>query len=258
MDCLNKAILRGLEILKFVGESEEPVTIAELSRHLDIPKTSVFNIVGALVEKNFLSIKNKKLKSYELGVGAFELGTLYMNKTELINISDPVLKWLSDNVLETVFLGVVNNNDLIYVDKKESKGTLRTTGNLGSRNTLYSTSLGKAILATYSKSEINRYMEQVNLLPRTKNTIVNREDLLEDLNRIRQRGYSISDEENEEGIYCIAAPICNSTGKSISALCISSLKMKVDNERTEVHKGFVIKAALEISRKLGYAKESLY
>ncbi|MBV7276681.1 IclR family transcriptional regulator [Clostridiaceae bacterium UIB06] len=255
---MNKAILRGLEILKFVGESEEPVTIAELSRYLDIPKTSVFNIVGALVEKNYLSIKDKKLKSYELGIGALELGTLYMNKAELVNISDPVLKWLVDNVSETVFLAVANNDELIYINKKESKNSLRTTGNLGSRNPLYSTSLGKAILASYSEVEVNRYIEHVKLLPQTENTIIDKEALLEDLKKIKQRGYSISDEENEKGIYCIAAPIYNSKGKAIGSLCISSLKIKVDDKRTEIHKDFVIKAALEISRKLGYTKDRLY
>lgn len=255
---MNKAILRGLEILKFVGESEEAVTIAEISKYLGIPKTSVFNIVSALVNKKFLSIKDNKLKSYKLGIGAFELGSLYLNKIELTNIAEPVLKWLADNVLETVFLAIVNNNELVYISKKESKSALRTTANLGSRMPLYSTSLGKAILATYNKEELNRYLQQTDLVARTKNTIVNKEDLLLDLNRIRQRGYAISNEENEEGIFCIAVPIYNSSEQAIASLSISSLKIKSTEERTQVHKEFAIKAALEISEKLGYVKQNLF
>ncbi|MHC6181512.1 IclR family transcriptional regulator [Clostridium sp. JNZ X4-2] len=255
---MNKAILRGLDILKFIGESEEPVTIAELSRCLEIPKTSVFNIVNALVEKDFLSIEDKKLKSYELGIGAFKLGSLYLNKTELVNIADPILKWVADNVLETVFLAIVNNNELVYIDKKESKKALRTTANLGSIMPLYSTGLGKAVLATYSETEMNEYLSSIKLLPRTKNTLINPEDLLRDLEATRRRGYSISDEENEDGIFCIGVPVYDNTGKAIAAVSISNLKIKKNNESTEKHRKFAIKAALKISKKLGYTKETLF
>jgi DNA-binding IclR family transcriptional regulator len=255
---LNKAILRGLDILKFIGEREEPVTIAELSRSLNIPKTSVFNIVNALVERDFLSIKDKKLKSYELGIGAFKLGSLYLNKTELINIADPILKLVTDNIGETVFLAVVNNNELVYIDKKESKKALRTTADLGSIMPLYSTGLGKAILATYSEAEISEYLSKVKLIPRTKSTLVNPEDLLKDLEATRKRGYSISDEENEDGIFCIGVPVYNNVGKAIAAVSTSKLKVKKYDENVEENKNFIIKAALEISKKLGYTREKLF
>ncbi|MCI1994726.1 MAG: IclR family transcriptional regulator [Clostridium luticellarii] len=258
MDCLNKAILRGLDILKFVGESEEPVTIAELSRYLEIPKTSVFNIVNSLVERDYLSVKDRKLKSYELGIGTFKLGSLYLSKTGLVNIADPILKWAADNVLETVFLAVVNNYELVYIYKKESKKTLRTTANLGSVMPLYSTGLGKAILATYDEVEINEYLTRTKLLPRTEKTLINREDLLEDLEVTRQRGYSICDEENEDGIFCIGVPVHDNTGKAIAAVSISSLKINNYSEKAKKHKEFAIKAALEISKRLGYTKERLF
>lgn len=258
MNYLNTAILRGIEILRFVGKSEEPVTIAEISKHLNIPKTSVFNIVNALVSEKFLSINNTRLKSYELGVGVFELGSLYLNKIELTSVAGTILEKLSNDVGETVFLAVVNDNELVYLDKRESKGSLRTTGNLGSRISMYSTSSGKAILATYNSIQLKKYLEQVVFVPKTKNTIVDEEDLLKDLNAIRERGYSISDEENEEGLFCIGVPIYNRTGQAIAAISVSSLKIKINTERIQMHKEYATKAAMEISKKLGYAKESLF
>ncbi len=255
---MNTAILRGIEILKFVGESEEPVTIAEISKYLDIPKTSVFNIVNALVSEKFLSISNMKLKNYELGVGVFELGSLYLNKMELTKIASTTLEQLSDKVGETVFLAVVNDNELVYLDKRESKGTLRTTGNLGSRTSMYSTSLGKAILATYNNVQLNKYFEQVTFVPKTQNTIIDKECLIENLNLIRDRGYSISNEENEEGLFCIAVPIYNRIGQAIAAVSISTLKIKINDEKINIYEKYVTKAALDISKKLGYIKESLF
>lgn len=255
---LNTAILRGIEILRFVGQSDEPVTIAEISKYLNIPKTSVFNIVNALVSEKFLSIENMKLKSYELGVGVFELGSLYLNKMELTKISSAFLEKLSNDIGETVFLAVVNDNELVYLDKHESKGTLRTTGNLGSRTSMYSTSLGKAILATYNSAQLNNYFEQIIFIPKTKSTITNKESLMENLNLIRERGYSISDEENEEGLFCIAVPIYNRMGQAIAAVSISTLKMKINDERIGVCAELITKVALDISKKLGYKKESLF
>lgn len=258
VNCLNTAILRGIEVLRFVGESDEPVTIAEISKFLGIPKTSVFNIVNTLLSENFLVINNVRLKSYELGIGVFELGSLYLNKTELTKISSPILENLSNKVGETVFLAVVNDNELVYLDKRESTGNLRTTGNLGSRISMYSTSLGKAILATYNDAQLNKYFNEVTLVPKTTNTITNKELLLENLNSIRQRGYSISNEENEEGLFCVAVPIYNRVNQVIAAVSISTLKIKINDERIDAYKEYLTMAALEISKKLGYAKESLY
>ncbi|EHI99716.1 transcriptional regulator, IclR family [Clostridium sp. DL-VIII] len=249
---MNTAILRGIEILRFVGNSQEPVTIAEISKQLNIPKTSVFNIVNALISEEFLAINNARLKSYELGIGAFELGSLYLNKIELTNIAGNILERLSNDVGETVFLAVVNNNELVYVDKRES------TGNLGSRTSMYSTSLGKAILAAYDRVQLENYFEKVAFVPKTKNTIIDKETLIKNLNEIRERGYSISDEENEEGLFCIAVPIYNRAGQVIAALSVSSPKTKINAERIILFKENAIKASLDISRKMGFTKESLY
>lgn len=257
-DCLNTAILRGIEVLRFVGESDEPVTIAEISKFLDIPKTSVFNIVNTLLSEKFLVINNARLKSYELGIGVFELGSLYLNKTELTKISSSILENLSNKVGETVFLAVANDNELVYLDKRESKGNLRTTGNLGSRISMYSTSLGKAILATYNDAQLNKYFDEVTLVPKTSNTITDKVLLLDNLNSIRERGYSISNEENEDGLFCIAVPIYNRVSQVIAAVSISTLKIKISAERIDEYKEYLTMAALDISKKLGYAKESLY
>jgi DNA-binding IclR family transcriptional regulator len=258
VDYLNTAILRGIEILRFIGSSQEPVTIAEISKQLGIPKTSVFNIVNALVHEKFLSINNVKLKSYELGVGIFELGSLYLNKIELTNIAGAILERLSNDVGETVFLAVVNNDELVYLDKRESKGNLRTTGNLGSRTSMYSTSSGKAILATYDNLQLEDYLKKITFVPKTKNTITDRDTLIENLNAIRERGYSISDEENEEGLYCIAVPIYNKTEQAVAALSVSSPKTKTNEERIRMFKEHAVNASLDISRRLGFTKKSLY
>ena len=255
---MNNAISRGIEILRLVGNSKESLTIADMSRQLDIPKTTVFNIVNTLVEEKCLSLTDRRLKSYSLGVGVFEIGTLYSNKMELTKIAAPLMEELASKISETVFLAVVNNYELVYVNKRESTHPLRTTADLGSRMPMYTTSLGKAILATYSPGELEDYFQHVQLIPRTRHTITEKARLLEELKAIRNNKCALDNEENEEGIFCVGAPIFNSGGKARAALSISTMRFKINDDVIQMQKENIVKAALEISNRQGYPKGTLF
>lgn len=249
---MNIAVLRALDILRFIGNSEEPMSLTDISKALDIPKTTTYNIINTLVKENCLVIKDKRSKLYDLGIGIYELGNLYVNKLEYMSVVKESIKTIKDTLSTSSFFGIVDNDELIYIDKAESNEAVITSIRLGHRMPLYSSSLGKTILSFYDEDTLNSYLNRIELKSRTKNTITDKEKLKIELQKDRINGYSISDEENDPGLYCIAAPIFNNEGKPFAAISASFVKMNLNDEVIGKAKKIVVEEARKISRLLGY------
>lgn len=256
---MNKTVLRVLEIFELLSNSSKDMTVSEISKDLEIPKSSTHDILMPLLEKGYISIKNKKEKTYELGLKIFQISNLFQSKLEINQVVDPFLKELKEKTNNTVFFAVENNKKIVYLSKFEvNEGGIRTTAQLGSQNGLYYTGLGKAILATYSNEKIENYLNEIELYPRTEKTIVSKEVLLNDLKRIRERGYSIDNQEGEDNVYCIAVPIYDMNKNVLGAISMANLFTKITPQIVEQQSKMMIETALEISKKYGYYEEKLY
>ncbi|CCU78707.1 Transcriptional regulator, IclR family [Halanaerobium saccharolyticum subsp. saccharolyticum DSM 6643] len=255
---LNKSALRVTEILSLISKSQESLTISEVSTTLDIPKSSTFNLLYTLVEKDFLEIDDDKLKTFKLGLKSFEVGTSYLQDRKVSQVAVPLVEKLMSEVKNTVFLAVEDKNELVYLNKSEPLNEVRTTAKLGSRMPMYCTGLGKAILATYSNEHIKTKFSNENLKAVTKYTITNINDLIKDLEMIRSRGYSIDNRESEEKLFCLAAPIYDFSEKAIATISIATLYSEITEDKIEEYSRKVRETALNISRKLGFMKKDLY
>lgn len=255
---VNKSALRAIDILNLVSESEDPMTIAKISSSLDIPKSSTFELVYALVNRNYLEIDDEKIKTFKLGIKIFEVGVAYLKNTDLHHESRPILDNLMVESGETVFLVVEDRGNLVYLDKVEGYSNVRTTAALGSRNPMHCTGVGKALLASYSDNRVSEIVESKGFAPKTEYSLKNYDDLIKDLGEIRKRGFSIDDRESELEVFCLAAPIYDSSKKAIAAISIATLYSKMDDERLEKFSNLVTNAALIISRKLGFIEDKLY
>lgn len=251
---MNIAILRALDILKIVGKSSEPMSLTDISKALDIPKTTAFNIINTLVNEKCLVIKNKRSKLYELGLGIYELGNLYINKVEYLELIRDAIRKIRDELSSSSFCCIVDNDELIYIDKFETSDTLRSSIKLGQRMPMYSASLGKIILANYSERDLNNYLGRIELKAKTNKTITDKNKLKLELERARADGYAISDEENDIGLYCIAAPVFDSEGKAFAAISASFVKIHLTEELKEKAKKMVVEESLKVSRLLGCKK----
>lgn len=256
---MNKTVLRVLDIFELLSSSSKDMTVSEISKELNIPKSSTHDILMPLLEKGYISIKNKKEKTYELGLKIFQISNLFQSKLEINRVVDPFLEELKDKTNNTVFFAVENNKKIVYLSKFEvNEGGIRTTAQLGSQNGLYYTGLGKAILATYSDEKIKKYLNEIELYPKTKKTIVSKEVLLNDLKRIRERGYSIDNQEGEDNVYCIAVPIYDMNKNVLGAISMANLFTKITPQIVEYQSKMMVEAAIEISKKYGYYGEKLY
>ena len=260
MNKLNRSVARAIDIIDLISASKEEVTIAEISRMLDIPKSSAFDIIYTLVEKGYLEVANQKNKSFKLGLKLYQSGASYLEKISFYDVSHPLLEEISKQVMETTFLAVENDGVLVYMDKVESISSVRTSCRIGSTNPLYCTGLGKALLASYSDERVREIVGKSGLHPVTEWTITTEERLFKELSEARQRGYSIDDRESQPEIFCVAAPIYNDIGKPIAAISIASLFTKMQNnpERVERFGRLIADTALTISRKIGFKGEGLF
>ncbi|RYL88116.1 IclR family transcriptional regulator [Sporolactobacillus sp. THM7-4] len=253
---LNKSASRVMDILTLISTTKVPLGVSEISRELNIPKSSTFDVLDTMVKKGFLEL-NSETKTYRLGLKSFEVGSTYLLNTDLHRVAAPFLEKLMEQTGETAFLAVESDGEIVYLDKMETPSTLRTTATLGTRSPMYSTGLGKAILAAYPDSKVFELMKNKTFIKRTSKSITNINELIADLNRIRKRGYSIDNRENEDEVFCIACPILNENNLPIAAISVSGLAMKMTNEMIKRNSRFIIDAALKISKRLGYRKKSL-
>ncbi|HYF84045.1 MAG TPA: IclR family transcriptional regulator [Clostridia bacterium] len=255
---MNKSASRAIDIIDFIAKQDSSVTITEISHKLGIPKSSTFELLYTLLEKGYLQIEDENLKTFKLGIKLFQSGTAYLKKMDLNREARPLLEDMMKNSGETVFLAVEVNGMTVYLDKVEGSSSTRTTSVLGSSNPMYCTGLGKALLAAYSDNRIKEITGGSELPLITEYTIKSYDELIVDLKGIRSRGYAIDDRENEEDVFCVAAPIYDRSGKPIAAISIASLASKINSDRLEQFGKLVSDTALDISKRLGYARDKLY
>lgn len=248
----SKAAIRTIKILELVAEYANGLTMSEIANELDMPVTSVNDIVKALVEVDMIDLIDPRSKTYGIGLKAFYIGNTYIQNTSLIDRAKPIIEELGALLNKTVFLGKHANGKVTYLYKREAPGLLIATCAIGSQATMHNTALGKSILA-YDLDTLT-LIEQKTLKPKTKNTITDFDVLRAELEQVRERGYAIDDREHNEHLFCIGAPIFDSSGRVVAALSISSLytsNLDVDSEASLVRE-----KAKEISMKMGW-RESL-
>ena len=221
------AVRKALEILCQFSAAHPAHSVSDLSRSLDMPKSTTYNLLRTLERLDFLR-QDPVDRRYRLGPRVFELGLLYSHKSSLVSVAYPYLRKLADQTRETVKLGVSSNGEVLILTAIESPFQLHTRGDEGLRAAMHCTGLGKAILATFEDQEVSQVIKGRGLRPLTPNTITDLDRLLVELAGIRARGYTLDIEENEVGVVCAAAPIADSTHRTAAALSVSAPASRMD------------------------------
>ena len=195
-------------------------------------------------------------KNYQLGFKLLDLGNLLLSEIDLRSEARPYLIRLSESVKETIHLVVLDDDKALYIDKVDlypKSSGLQMVSRLGSRIGLHCSSVGKVLLANMEISEAEAIIARTGLIKRTANTITDPDQLMRYLATVRQKGYAIDNEENEEGIRCVAAPLRDEIGTVKAAMSISGPTTRITLDRIETElKGRVCETANQISAKLGF------
>lgn len=250
---LNRTTLRSVEMLKLISKKPEGITLDEICSELTLPKTSAYDIVTTLAETGMVKVEKGQKLSYTIGLTAYRIGVSYTNHMDVIGTIEPILRVFSKELGKTAFYGVLTGHDVVYLCKAEPDNPIITTATVGTKNPVYCTSLGKAILAFAGAEEQKRVISRVKFKEKTPYTIRNERMLLEDLEKISQRGYALDERELEAHMECAGAPVFDQEGKVLGAISVSGLYQP--SEDYEKLGRAVKEKAAEISRLLGYQEK---
>jgi DNA-binding IclR family transcriptional regulator len=245
-----KTLQRGLEILEKLAQSPSAITVAELAKSIGIHRTSAYRYLRTLLKAGY--VRGNSRNSYELSTKILELGSHLLYRLPLHHVAHPFLVKLSAETSKTIHLCILDNCDVIYIDKVESHRSLPLSSRIGSRAPAYCTAVGKVLLASLPSDHLLVLLKETNLEKRTSMTICDPLLLLQEIKVTNERGYAIDNGEHEEGIQCFAAPIRGYSGDCLAALSITGLRRDFDDsEETAELIAALKKTAAEISHALG-------
>jgi len=202
------------------------------------------------MEKVGVIERNNETGKYRLGLKLYELGNSVSLKKIMVDRARKYLEDLHWYLNETVNFATLKNGEVVYLDKIIADRNFVIISEVGKRLPAHCTGLGKAMLAFLPESDVKRIIKEKGLKKFTKNTITNKKDLFEELKKIRECGYAIDNEEIEDGLRCIAAPIFNGDGEVIAAVSISGPSSRINETTYEEYSKHVIKTARLISEEL--------
>lgn len=242
-----EAVARALDVLEAFRNGEE-LTLVEISQRVGLNKSRAFRLLYTLAERDYVE-RTADGSRYVLGLKLFERAAHV--RRGLKRIAQPIMQRLHEQFNETVNLGILNKGEVLYIEILESSQPLRLAATVGSRMSIHSTALGKAITAYLPESEVKTLISQKRLVKYTERTITDPKKLRKELELVHRRGYSLDDNENEAGVTCIAAPVFDSTGRPVAAISLSGPANRVLANREEIATA-VVAAGRELSRKLGF------
>ncbi|MFN3133975.1 MAG: IclR family transcriptional regulator [Candidatus Kryptonium sp.] len=247
----NSSIEKAFAILSVFSQNggRFELGVGEISKVLKMHKSTVHRFLRSM-EKIGVIEKNNETGKYRLGLKLYELGNSVSLKKIMVDRARKYLEDLHWYLNETVHFATLKNGEVAYLDKIIADRNFVIISEVGKRLPAHCTGLGKVMLAFLPESEVRRIIKEKGLKRFTKNTITNRKDLFEELKKIRERGYAIDNEEIEDGLRCIAAPIFNGEGKVIAAVSISGPSSRINEATYDEYSKYVIKTAKLISEEL--------
>ncbi len=200
----NQSIIKAFSILELISHHPEGLRLTDISRTLSIDKATTLRFLSTLEHIGFIKKKND---NYLLGLKLYEFGLKVPFKTLVVDKVHNILERLVEEINETVNFGVLHEGKVLYLDKIESKRSLQINTHIGDKISLHCTALGKSILSSLPTSDLKCILNKIKLKKKTKNTISSRDKLVEEINTTKKKGYSVDNEEFEEGLRCVAVPI---------------------------------------------------
>lgn len=234
------------------SQADRGASLAELSRELDAPKSSLISLLAGMVASGHLT--KDEAGSYRLGARMFSLAMRVVGSLNLASIARPILEALTEQTGETTLLGALApSGDLaMYIDKVESQSALRYTVSLGEQRDLYSSAIGKLLLAYLPPDRQNAYLRTHELRAFTDATITSHADLRGQLEEIRRLGYAVTTGERIVGADALAAPVFRFGHELMAAIVVAGPSERMRANRS-VHIERLVEAAAELSRSMASA-----
>jgi len=248
------SLQRALDILSLFGSQTPELGITDIAKALNLHKSTASGLVYTLERNGYIS-QNPDNRRYHLGLQLVERAGVLLDQIEIRKIAMPELEDLRDWSSESVNLAILEENQIIYIERLLTDKSLGFRNHIGKRAWPHSTALGKAILSHLPQQQALAILQSYPLESMTPNTITDIDHLLQQFEVFRRQGYAIEREENEIGGLCISAPIHNYGATPIAAVSVSFPLSRLDEAIIADCGAKVREVAQRISAKLGYTLE---
>jgi DNA-binding IclR family transcriptional regulator len=245
------AVERALAILEAVAQASDGLSNAELSRKLQIPKSSASYILRTLEKQGYLN-RISETGKYRVGLKVLSLSRGALSGIDVREVALPIMRHLMEKTNLTCHLAILDGPDAVYIEKVEPQGFIRMDTWVGRRMRVHATSVGKALVAHVPQERLEKILAERSMERRTVKTITTLPRLLKDLEKVRQQGYAVDDEENNIGARCLGAPVFSQDGAIEASIGLSGTIHQV-NEQTMPRILEALKdAARHISMGMGF------
>ena len=246
-----RSVGRAIRALELIAEGGD-MGVSELGRKLDVHKATASRLLATLADRGLVE-RDPFSERYRLGFGLIRLAGAAMTGLDLVRSARPILEELAERTRETVNVGVVSGDGVVYVDQVAGSRAIVTVNWVGQRTPLHCTSNGKVLMAFMEQRELDRMLARP-LERCTPRSIVDADALRSQLDDVRRRGWAQTLEELEEGLNAVAAPVRQADGRVTAALSVSgpAFRMRaVDLPRVAL---LTTEAAAAVSRRMGYVE----
>lgn len=238
------AIERANTVLTIISKEPRRLKLMEISERSEINKSSLFSILNTLEELGW--VYKEIDQTYSLGARLGFLSSQYIHQFDLTRVFDREADKTLRKIEETIQLSILEGNEIIYIAKKEGLSRVRVASEPGMRFPAHATAMGKAMLSSFSKDELEARYTENGFEKVTDKTVDNLDDLVKQINDFKVNGYIIENQEAVKGFTCIAAPILNERNKIIAAV---SFTMDSDtwNQKSNLCKEEILKLSKNLS-----------
>lgn len=244
---------KGIAVLEYLSLKKGGETLQNIKTELSISQTTAYRILNTLVRLEYL-VYNEDTKRYRISRKLLTLGFRSLDEHNLLEIVLPRLQELRDKVKETACFGLLGEEKGIFIEQALGNHTFRFFLSPGKSFELHCSAPGKAIMAYLPNIVRNRYISYMKFTRYNSRTITSEEAYLQELEKVRQRGYALDNEEELSGVICIGAPLFNYTGYPAGAIWISGPKDRLTPDAIRTSAGHIKDIARLISTELGYRK----
>ena len=242
--------LDTLELLAAAGQ--DGMSLTELADKIGVSKSSAFALLQTLIARGFVTDSGARLsRRYRLGMALAKLGDAAESQSPLISLAMPVMQSVTDATGLTTRLVTPDGPFAIVAARIDAPGTVRFASYLGQREYPHCTSAGKALLTALPPEQARALAVEAGMPPRTARTITDSDDLLRDLELSAVRGYTIDDEEDSDGVFCVGAAIYDRTGGCVAAISGTGLKLNRPTWRMDELGVAIRDAADQVTSALG-------
>ncbi|WP_428909963.1 IclR family transcriptional regulator [Niallia sp. Krafla_26] len=249
-----QSVDRALRILELLKEHPRGQGVTEVANSLQVAKSTAHRLLISLERHGYVQ-KVGKESTYHLGLKFIEMNYFVVKYLNIIEAARPLLEKLGRETEEIVHLVMLDDQEVVYIDKVDNQSTIRIYSQVGRRAPLYCTGVGKCILAYRNEEEILRYLNQVQFKRFTEHTFVRAEELVKELHMVKINGFSYDNEEHELGIRCVAAPIFDYKGEVRYAVSVTGQLHRMTDEILDHTIPKLLETVEEISMKMGFQKK---